>query len=177
MLLKLLALGGLGYAGYRYYEKNRVDRNGVAFADGQPEGQFRDAGAAATGTKGDTMSKTDEALDETYPASDATAKYCRDGLVPVADRRRGGWSDPAALFMRNQPDADRARATRRGLGANPLGVDLGDQRIDRLVAHPCGGGELFPEQRFEADRGAVSIDADRVLLGGMVGGHVHCARS
>ena len=30
MLLKLLALGGLGYAGYRYYEKNRVDRNGVA---------------------------------------------------------------------------------------------------------------------------------------------------
>ena len=75
MLLKLLALGGLGYAGYRYYEKNRVDRNGVAFADGQPEGQFRDAGAAATGTKGDTMSKTDEALDEPYPASDATAKY------------------------------------------------------------------------------------------------------
>ena len=31
MLLKLLALGGLGYAGYRYYEKNRVDKNGVAF--------------------------------------------------------------------------------------------------------------------------------------------------
>ena len=49
--------------------------DGVAFADGQPEGQFRDAGAAATGTKGDTMSATDEALDETYPASDATAKY------------------------------------------------------------------------------------------------------
>ena len=36
MLLKLLALGGLGYAGYRYYEKNRVDKNGVAFADGHP---------------------------------------------------------------------------------------------------------------------------------------------
>ena len=69
----MLALGGLGYAGYRYYEKNRVDKNGVAFADGQPEGQFRDAGATATGTKGDTMSATDEALDETYPASDATA--------------------------------------------------------------------------------------------------------
>ena len=50
MLLKLLALGGLGYAGYRYYEKNRVDKNGVAFADGQPEGQFRDAGAAANAT-------------------------------------------------------------------------------------------------------------------------------
>lgn len=75
MLIKLLALGGLGYAGYRYYGKNRTDPNGVAFADGQPEGQFRDAGSAATATSGDTMSSTDEALDETYPASDATAKY------------------------------------------------------------------------------------------------------
>ncbi|MEX0342542.1 MAG: hypothetical protein AB3N06_08145 [Erythrobacter sp.] len=75
MLFKMLLLGGLGYAGYRYYEKNRIDRNGVAFAEGQPKGQFRNAGAGATATKGDTMSATDEALDETYPASDATAKY------------------------------------------------------------------------------------------------------
>ncbi|MBL45657.1 MAG: hypothetical protein CMN71_13320 [Sphingomonadaceae bacterium] len=74
MLLKLLALGGLGYAGYRYYEKNRVDRNGVAFADGEPEGPFRNAGSEAT-TSHEPMSATDEALDETYPASDATAKY------------------------------------------------------------------------------------------------------
>lgn len=74
MLLKLLALGGLGYAGYRYYEKNRVDRNGVAFADGEPEGPFRNAGAEST-TSHEPMSATDEALDETYPASDATAKY------------------------------------------------------------------------------------------------------
>ena len=74
MLLKLLALGGLGYAGYRYYEKNRVDENGAAFADGEPEGSFRNAGAASTASH-DRMSSTDEALDETYPASDATAKY------------------------------------------------------------------------------------------------------
>ncbi len=75
MLLKLAALGAVGYAGYKYYENNRSDRNGVAFADGQADGPFRDAGAAATRTAGDTMSRTDEALDETYPASDATAKY------------------------------------------------------------------------------------------------------
>ena len=79
MLLKLLALGGLGYAGYRYYEKNRVDqnrvdRNGVAFAGGEPDGSFRNAGSASTASH-DPMSSTDEALDETYPASDATAKY------------------------------------------------------------------------------------------------------
>ena len=74
MILKLAALSALGYAGYRFFEKNRVDRNGVAFADGEPEGQFRNAGAASTTTH-DAMSRTDEALDETYPASDATAKY------------------------------------------------------------------------------------------------------
>ncbi|GAA3787848.1 hypothetical protein GCM10022600_05270 [Qipengyuania pelagi] len=75
MLLKLAALGAVGYAGYKYYEKNVAENNGVAFASGQPDGAFRDAGSEATRTPGDTMSRTDEALDETYPASDATAKY------------------------------------------------------------------------------------------------------
>lgn len=51
------------------------DKNGVAFAAGEPSGTVRNAGAAATATTGDTMSKTDEALDETFPSSDATAKY------------------------------------------------------------------------------------------------------
>ena len=74
MILKLAALGALGYAGYRYYEKNKVDQNGVAFAGGEPEGNFRNAGAQSTASH-DAMSSTDEALDETYPASDATAKY------------------------------------------------------------------------------------------------------
>ena len=74
MILKLAALGALGYAGYRYYEKNKVDDNGVAFAGGEPKGSFRNAGSESTTTH-DRMSSTDEALDETYPASDATAKY------------------------------------------------------------------------------------------------------
>ncbi len=75
MLLKLAALSALGYVGYRAYEKNRKDSNSAAFADGEPAGAFRNAGAKSTATAGDTMSKTDESLDETYPASDATAKY------------------------------------------------------------------------------------------------------
>lgn len=74
MLLKLAALGALGYVGYRAYEKNRLDRNGVAFADGEPSGAFRNAGAESTSSH-TPMSRTDEALDETFPASDATAKY------------------------------------------------------------------------------------------------------
>ena len=74
MILKLAALGAAGYAGYKYWEKNQADSNGVAFASGEPKGQFRNAGSGATATH-DSMSRTDEALDETYPASDATAKY------------------------------------------------------------------------------------------------------
>ncbi|EAQ28686.1 hypothetical protein NAP1_13843 [Erythrobacter sp. NAP1] len=75
MLVQLAVLGAVGFAGYKLYQKSKVDENGVAFADGEPNGAFRNAGAEATGTKGDTMTKQDEALDATYPASDATAKY------------------------------------------------------------------------------------------------------
>ncbi|MGB7417570.1 MAG: hypothetical protein WA918_00155 [Erythrobacter sp.] len=74
MILKLAALGAIGYAGYRYYQSQQADNNGAAFAKGEPKGAFRNAGADATASH-DTMSKRAEALDETYPASDATAKY------------------------------------------------------------------------------------------------------
>jgi len=74
MILRLAALGALGYFGYKAYKNDRMDDNGAAFAKGEPEGAFRNAGADATTTH-DTMSKHDEALDETFPASDATAKY------------------------------------------------------------------------------------------------------
>ena len=46
MLLKLLTLGGLGYAGYKYYEKQKADGN-PAFAGNQPQrasAEVRDAG-------------------------------------------------------------------------------------------------------------------------------------
>ena len=75
MLLKLAALGAVGYAGYKYYEKNRVDENGVAFAKGQPDGRVRDSGPGATTTKEKSWSKTDEEIDESFPASDPPANY------------------------------------------------------------------------------------------------------
>lgn len=73
MLLRLATLGALGYAGYKYYESQQKPRSGVAYAKGQT-GHIRDAGAAATRSQ-DKMSRTDERLDESFPASDATAKY------------------------------------------------------------------------------------------------------
>lgn len=75
MLLKLLTLGGLGFLGYKAYEQAKIDRNGVAFADGEPKGAFRNAGPKATTTDEKGWSKTDEELDETYPASDPPANY------------------------------------------------------------------------------------------------------
>ncbi|MBX7501395.1 hypothetical protein K3181_08075 [Qipengyuania sp. YG27] len=73
MLLKLLALGGLGYAGYRYYEKNKSQ---PAFAANQGDAAVRDAGPGAMRDKPDgDWSKTDEASDESFPASDPPANY------------------------------------------------------------------------------------------------------
>jgi hypothetical protein len=74
MLIRLAALGALGYAGYRL-ASDRRERRRAAYAAGEPDGPFRHAGSEATATPGDPMDKHDEALDETYPASDATAKY------------------------------------------------------------------------------------------------------
>lgn len=78
MLIKTLALGALGYLGYRYYEKNKSEGN-AAFAGNQPQGSHtdvRDAGPEAT--RDDTTrswSKTDEESDESFPASDPPANY------------------------------------------------------------------------------------------------------
>jgi len=78
MLFRLAALGAVGAAGYAAYRSlvpERHRRLPAAFSRGEPDGQFRNAGPKATRTKGDRMDRQDEALDETFPASDATAKY------------------------------------------------------------------------------------------------------
>lgn len=74
-MLRMLLLGGLSYLGYKKYKESQVDENGVAFAKGEPRGQFRNAGPEATPTKNKNWTKTDEELDETYPASDPPANY------------------------------------------------------------------------------------------------------
>ena len=81
MLLKLTALGALGYVGYQYYKKNVVGHESrAAFADGQGhEGnihQVREAGPDAM--RDDTAAnwdKADQASDESFPASDPPATY------------------------------------------------------------------------------------------------------
>ena len=73
MLLKLLALGGLGYAGYKYLEKNQTK---PAFAANQGNVAIRDAGPDAMRSdapKG--WNKTDLENDQSFPASDPPGNY------------------------------------------------------------------------------------------------------
>ncbi|MGN3974527.1 hypothetical protein [Tsuneonella sp. SYSU-LHT278] len=79
-MLKLIALGALGYVGYRYYQKNFAHHGRAAFASGQgADGvrhQVRDSGPEAMRDKPSrSWDKTDEASDESFPASDPPATY------------------------------------------------------------------------------------------------------
>ena len=78
-LLRMAVLGALGWAGWKYYEKSK-DNSPPAFATGQEPGEnlskVRDAGpeAMADAPKRE-WTKTDEASDESFPASDPPATY------------------------------------------------------------------------------------------------------
>ena len=80
-LLKLAALGVLGYAGYKYYEKNFAGHSTApAFAGGEgSKGNIHQVrGAGPDAMRDDTArdwDKADQASDESFPASDPPATY------------------------------------------------------------------------------------------------------
>ncbi|GLQ58122.1 hypothetical protein [Devosia nitrariae] len=61
--------------------KSKSDGNAAALRDGKKPGpkdspvQIRNAGKDAVADKSEDWDEQDEAVDETFPASDATAKY------------------------------------------------------------------------------------------------------
>ena len=78
-LLKMAALGTLGYVGYKVYEKSRNEGH-AAFAGGQVAdenfSQVRDSGPEAMAdTPKREWTAADEASDESFPASDPPATY------------------------------------------------------------------------------------------------------
>jgi len=78
-LLKLAALGALGYIGYNYLKKNQGPHNS-AFAPGQAGGenrtQVRDAGPAAMADQAKReWTKVDEESDQSFPSSDPPGNY------------------------------------------------------------------------------------------------------
>lgn len=78
-LLKLAALGTLGYVGYKYYEKmKRESHPAFATAEGKSENfaQVRNAGPEAMADPPKhAWTKEDQASDESFPASDPPANY------------------------------------------------------------------------------------------------------
>lgn len=78
-LLKMAALAALGYLGYKYYEKSKSEGD-AAFATGQGTGEnfakVREAGPHAMADKPQReWTATDQASDESFPASDPPATY------------------------------------------------------------------------------------------------------
>jgi hypothetical protein len=74
-MLKMLALAGLGYAGYRYYQKT-AQGSAPAFAGHQGDVKVRDAGPEAMRDKpAGNWTKADEESDQSFPASDPPANY------------------------------------------------------------------------------------------------------
>ena len=78
-LLRMAALGALGWFGYKYYERSK-DKSPPAFATGQEPGEniakVRDAGpdAMADPPKHE-WTATDQTSDESFPASDPPGTY------------------------------------------------------------------------------------------------------
>ena len=78
-LLQITALGAVGYLGYRYWNRHHAGSS-AAFADGQAsEGNFakvRDAGPEAMRDPvRHEWTATDQASDESFPASDPPGNY------------------------------------------------------------------------------------------------------
>ena len=76
-MLRMLLLGGAGYALYHYMTKDRDAP--AAFdaseADATEPGDVRNAGPDAMRDKPEDWDETDQALDESFPASDPPATY------------------------------------------------------------------------------------------------------
>ncbi|MGH6744107.1 hypothetical protein EDF58_102131 [Novosphingobium sp. PhB57] len=71
-LIKLAAAGAIGYALYKYANR---DGQQAATAGGSENYSVRDAGPENMTHKPPRWSKTDEAIDESFPASDPPSTY------------------------------------------------------------------------------------------------------
>jgi len=78
-LIRMAALGAIGYAGYKYIAGSKGDKP-AAFAHGQADkenfSKVRNAGPLAMADKDSRdWSATDESSDQSFPASDPPSTY------------------------------------------------------------------------------------------------------
>ncbi len=78
-LLQMAAVGAVGYVAYRYLKKEREHEGRVAFAAGETSGpnfaKVRNAGPDGMRSDPAEWDKLDQAVDESFPASDPPATY------------------------------------------------------------------------------------------------------
>lgn len=78
-LLQMAAVGAVGYVAYRYLKNEREHDSPVAFAAGEGSdtnfATVRNAGPAAMRSDPAQWDKQDQAMDESFPASDPPATY------------------------------------------------------------------------------------------------------
>lgn len=78
-LLRLAATGAVGYVLYRAFTQKGAQPAPAAFADGEAPGEnfakVRSAGTDGMRSDPKAWDKTDQALDESFPASDPAATY------------------------------------------------------------------------------------------------------
>ena len=79
-LLQTAALGVAGYLGYKYYKRASGHEGKPAYASGESDGanfaKVRNAGPKSMRTPSEKeWTKTDEASDESFPASDPPGTY------------------------------------------------------------------------------------------------------
>ena len=78
-LLQMAALGAVGYAAYKIINKERSHPGRAAFAAGETDGanfaKVRNAGPEGMRSDPESWDRTDEASDESFPASDPPGTY------------------------------------------------------------------------------------------------------
>ncbi len=78
-LLRMTALGAIGYAAYRFIKREQAHDGHTAFAAGESGGanfaKVRNAGPEGMRSNPPSWDRTDEASDESFPASDPPATY------------------------------------------------------------------------------------------------------
>ncbi|MCK9541362.1 MAG: hypothetical protein M0R03_04945 [Novosphingobium sp.] len=78
-LLRMAAIGAAGYGIYKYFQREQEESH-VAFAEGETAyggapNQVRNAGPEAMRSDPPAWDRTDEASDESFPASDPPGTY------------------------------------------------------------------------------------------------------
>jgi hypothetical protein len=146
-LLRMTALGAIGYAAYRYLNREQSHDGHVAFAPGESGG----ANFAKVRNAGPERRSERRKLPRQRSAVDLLKRF-----------------KPTGSGSRGQPQSNRSGQSRRRFGCDAFGVYLRDQGVDGDAFIGSCLAQHFPEQRLQADRGFMASDLHRAFDWGVV---------